>query len=150
MARSDEAVPGSSLLYMIKQVELAMRAHLEELLRPSGITALQYTTLALLRRRTGLSSAELARNSFVTAQSMADLVGSLERRGLISRHRDQRNRRRLVIAVTEAGARLLDEYQKAVAEIEARMTADLTPDQRRDLYRYLERCRLSLAGGRTR
>lgn len=147
MASGRETEQEPSLLHAVKQLELAMRAHLEQVLRPTGITALQYTTLALLRRRTGLSSAELARDSFVTAQSMADLVGSLERRGLISRHRDQRNRRRLIIAVTEAGSRLLDEYQKAVADIEARMTADLTTEQRRDLYQYLRRCRVALADG---
>ena len=67
-----------SLLYMIKQVELVVRSHLDELLRPSGITALQYTSLTVLERHDGLSAAQLARDSVVTAQSVADVVRALE------------------------------------------------------------------------
>ena len=65
-----------SLLYMVKQVELVVRSHLDELVRPAGITALQYTSLTVLERHDGLSAAQLARDSFVTAQSIADLVRS--------------------------------------------------------------------------
>ena len=59
------------LIYMIKQVELAVRARLDEIVRPAGLTALQYTALSVLERHTDMSSAQLARSSFVTAQSMA-------------------------------------------------------------------------------
>ncbi len=62
-----------SLLYAIKQVELAVRSHLDDLLKGSGVTAVQYTALTVLRRRDGLTSAQLARNSFVKTQSMADI-----------------------------------------------------------------------------
>jgi hypothetical protein len=44
------------------------------LLRPDGLTALQYTALTVLGRHPDMSVAQLARNSFVTAQSMADMV----------------------------------------------------------------------------
>src|SRR5690348_14810114 len=88
------------LLYVVKQVELAVRSRLDDLLRPAGLTALQYTALTVLERHPDLSSAQLARNSFVTAQSMADMVTALEERGLIERHRDRTDRRRLVVALT--------------------------------------------------
>ncbi len=80
------------LLYLVKQVELAIRAHLDTLLRPAGLTALQYTALTVLERHADISSSQLARNSFVTAQSMADIVTALQRRGLIERHRDRADR----------------------------------------------------------
>ena len=51
----------------------------------AGITALQYTSLTVLERHDGLSAAQLARDSFVTAQSIADVVRSLENRGLVRR-----------------------------------------------------------------
>jgi DNA-binding MarR family transcriptional regulator len=134
-----------SLLYAVKQVELAARSHLDELVRPAGITALQYTALTVLRRRDGLSSAQLARNSFVTAQSMADMVTGLERRGLIARHRDPDNRRRLVITLTDAGRALLEEYDAPVEALEEQMLAGLTALQREDFRTYLNRCRAALA-----
>src|ERR1700740_2002155 len=91
------------LIYMLKQVELAVRARLDEIVRPAGLTALQYTALSVLERHTDMSSAQLARWSFVTAQSMADMITALEGRALIERHRDGTDRRRLGGARTGGG-----------------------------------------------
>ncbi|MEV7074143.1 MarR family winged helix-turn-helix transcriptional regulator [Streptomyces sp. NPDC091972] len=118
-----------SLLYMVKQVELVVRSHLDELVRPSGITALQYTALTVLERHDGLSAAQLARDSFVTAQSIADLVRSLESRGLVRRERNPKNRRELLILLTEEGRALLARHAGPVRELEERMVRDLTAHQ---------------------
>lgn len=118
-----------SLLYMVKQVELVVRSHLDELVKPSGITALQYTALTVLERHDGLSAAQLARDSFVTAQSIADLVRSLEGRGLIRRERNPRNRRELLILLTDEGRELLDRHAGPVRELEERMIGGLTVHQ---------------------
>ena len=118
-----------SLLYMVKQVELVVRSHLDELVRPSGITALQYTALTVLERHDGLSAAQLARDSFVTAQSIADLVRSLETRGLVRRERNPKNRRELSILLTEEGRALLARHEGPVRELEERMVRDLTGHQ---------------------
>src|ERR1700753_3560848 len=99
------------LIYMIKQVELAVRARLDEIVRPAGLTAAQYTALSVLERHTHMSSAQLPRSSFVTAQSMADMITALEDRKLIERHRDKTDRRRLVRAPTDAGGGALARWR---------------------------------------
>ncbi|MER6410005.1 MarR family transcriptional regulator [Streptomyces humidus] len=114
---------------MVKQLELAARSRLDELVKPSGITALQYTALTVLERHDGLSAAQLARASFVTAQSIADLVRSLEGRGLIRRERNPRSRRELLILLTEEGRELLERHAGPVRELEERMVRDLTDRQ---------------------
>src|SRR5579863_10106574 len=114
------------LLYMVKQVELVVRARIDEIVRPVGLTATQYTALTVLERHDDMSSAQLARNSFVTAQSMADMITALEGRRLIERHRDQADRRRLVVALTSAGRELLDDYRDQVAALEERMLGSLS------------------------
>ena len=133
------------LLYLVKQVELAVRSHLDNLLRPAGLTALQYTALTVLERHPDMSAAQLARNSFVTAQSMADMITALEGRGLIARHRDQADRRRLVVALTSAGRELLDDYRDQVAALEKRMLAGLDSDETSQLRRSLHACHANLA-----
>ena len=134
------------LLYLVKQVELAVRSHLDDIFRPAGLTALQYTVLTVLERHPGLSSAQLARNSFVTAQSMADMITALEGRGLIERQRDQADRRRLVVALTSGGRELLDRYRDEVAALEARMLAGLSKAEISTLRRSLHACHANLAG----
>src|ERR1700710_2994430 len=107
---SSAAAAPPTLLYLMKQVELAVRERLDELVRPARLTALQYTALTVLERHPDLTSAHLARHSFVTSQSMADMVTTLRSRGLIDRHQDPDDRRRLVLSLTEAGRTLLDGY----------------------------------------
>jgi DNA-binding MarR family transcriptional regulator len=133
------------LLYLIKQVELAVRSHLDDLLRPAGLTALQYTALTVLERHSDMSSAQLARNSFVTAQSMADMIMTLEGRGLIERHRDRADRRRLVVALTADGHELLDRYRDEVAALEAQMLTGLTKTEVSGLRHSMHACRANLA-----
>ncbi len=144
-ARSTQPHAEPTLLYVIKQVELVVRSHLDDLLRPSGVTVLQYTALTILERRSDLTTAELARNSFVTAQAMADMVTSLEQAKLIERHRDPANRRRLVISLTAKGRRLLDRYRGQVAGLERQMLSGLTERQAAELRRSLYKCRSALA-----
>jgi DNA-binding MarR family transcriptional regulator len=139
MAAPQETKALPSLLYMVKQVELAARSRLDELVRPSGITALQYTALTVLERHDGLSAAQLARDSFVTAQSIADLVRSLESRGLIRRERNPRNRRELLILLTEEGRELLGRCAGPVRELEERMVSDLTTHQTEQLRQALSK-----------
>src|ERR1700733_5508492 len=127
----------ATMLYLQKQVELAVRSHLDDLLKPAEITALQYTALTVLDRHPGLTSAQLARNSFVTTQSMADMVTTLEARGLIERRRDPADRRRLVIGLTADGSALIRRYRGKVKDLERRMLSGLTDQQAAELRRYL-------------
>lgn len=134
-----------SLLYLIKQLELAVRARLDEVVRAHGITALQYTALTVLERHDGLSAAQLARDSFVTAQSTADLVRALESRGLIHRERNADNRRELLIHLTDPGRALLTAVDGPVRGVEARMIAKLTEEESADFRQSLIAAWQSLA-----
>ena len=136
---------GPTMLYLVKQLELAVRAQLDEVLRPVSITPLQYTALTILERRSGLSTAQLARNSFVADQSAADMVGVLVQRGLIARAPDSVDRRRRVLRLTDAGRALLDQVRGDVEAAEVRMLSPLTSEEAEDLRRYVVACHGALA-----
>lgn len=138
------------LMYLVKQIELVVRSRLDDLLRPDALTALQYTALTVLERHPDMSVAQLARNSFVTAQSMADMIATLEERGLIERHRNQADRRRLSIALSRAGQELLDRYRDQVAALEAQMLHGITKPQVAALRRTLTACHANLIAGQPR
>lgn len=137
---------GPTLLYLVKQLELAIRAQLDEVLRPVAITPVQYTALTVLERRADLSTAELARNAFVTDQSAAEMVGVLDERGLLARRPDPADRRRRVLRLTSSGQELLDRVRGDVAAVEERMLSALSPGEAEDLRRSVVACRGALAG----
>jgi DNA-binding MarR family transcriptional regulator len=134
-----DAGTGPRLTYLIKRLEMAERARMEEVLQAHGVTLHQYTALSLLERRDGLSSAQLARRHFVTPQAMNQLVASLERDGLIRREPDPANRKILRASLTDGGRATLTACHTAVDELEQRMLTGFTPDQVREFRAALER-----------
>ena len=137
--------PGQRVMYLVKRLEMAERARMEEMLRPHGVTLHQYTALSILERREGLSSAQLARRHFVTPQAMNQMVATMERDGLIERRPDAVNRKILRAWLTERGAQVLRDCHAQVDELEGRMLAVLTPEQAGEFQRALERCLGALA-----
>lgn len=135
-----------TMLYVIKQVELVVRSRLEEVLRGSGLSALQYTALTVLERHPDLTCAQLARNSFVKDQTMADMLTVLERQDMIERHRDPSDGRRMLVRLTTKSRRLLARYDPRVAELESEMLGGLAPEQADELRRSLLACRAGLSG----
>jgi DNA-binding MarR family transcriptional regulator len=128
------------LTYLVKRVEMAERARMEEILRPLGVTLHQYTALSLLEHRAGLSSAQLARRHFVTPQAMHQLVSSMERDGLITRQPDADNRRILRVGLTERGAEVLRACHAVVDDLERRMFSGLSSADAAVFERALQQC----------
>ena len=136
---------GPRLTYLIKRLEMAERARMEEVLQAQGVTLHQYTALSLLERRDGLSSAQLARRHFVTPQAMNQLVATLERDDLIRREPDEANRKILRATLTGRGRSTLAACHRAVDELERRMLAGFTPEQETEFRTALERSLRGLA-----
>lgn len=134
----------SSLLYLLKRVEMAARKRLDAVVEAAGITAVQYSALTSLERQPGLTAAALARHSFVTAQTTAQLVHGLEGRGLIAREPDPQSRRQVLLHLTADGMRLLDDLRGPVADIQDQMTSGLTADELARVRRGLESFRAAV------
>ncbi|HKS46307.1 MAG TPA: MarR family transcriptional regulator [Amycolatopsis sp.] len=139
---------GERTAYLIKRLELAVRAQLDAALRPHELTVAQYTALTVLRRQPGLSSAQLARRSFVSAQTMQELVVKLEQQGLIERTQQEDNRRILRLSVTKRGLAKLAESDHETDEIEHEMLADLDASQVEALREALRLCTQRLTKSR--
>ncbi|MEN3307070.1 MAG: hypothetical protein V7603_3272, partial [Micromonosporaceae bacterium] len=126
-------------IYLVKQTEAAIRAHLDLVLRRHNLATAQYTALTVLRNREGLSSAQLARRSFVKPQTMHEMVVGLERQGLIERRPSADRRHVLLIQLTEQGQRRLADAQADVDRIERQMVRDLAAEEVATLRDLLER-----------
>jgi len=132
--------------YLVKQLELAIRARMDALAGEFGVTALQYTALSVLARHPGLSAAQMARRSFVSAQAGNEMVTILERKGLITRTPDARNRHIRRISLTPAGYAVLSDCDDRIDLLEARMLDALAPADVEGLRKSLAACVQSLAG----
>lgn len=118
---------------MVARLERAVRQGINELVKPYGLTTLQYTTLSVLGRRGKLSNAQLARRAYMTPQSMSEVIEALERKGLIARSPSPNHRRVMPAALTPKGRSVLRDCDTVVDEFEARMLAGLTERQTKSL-----------------
>jgi DNA-binding MarR family transcriptional regulator len=116
----------TSTVYLLKRTELAVRGCLEVALMPFGLTPTQLLMLVRLKRSAeGLSGAELARAAGVRPQSITDLVGPLEREGLITRRESPEHKRILKITLSPAGEQLLERAFPVTQQLEQELLGNL-------------------------
>ncbi|HVV07721.1 MarR family winged helix-turn-helix transcriptional regulator [Amycolatopsis sp.] len=77
------------------------------------LTLGQASVLARLSGRQGVTASELAAAEGVRHQSMTTTIGALTALGLVERHPDPEDGRRLLIALTGEGQRRVDEGRQA-------------------------------------
>jgi DNA-binding MarR family transcriptional regulator len=131
--------------YLLKRAQHAFRAQMDRALESHGLTAPQYAVLAALENDPGMSSADLARRSFVTPQTMIRIVAGLTERGLMTRKEHPTHARILPAALTPEGLRTVRACHTRVLEVERRMLAPFSGDQRRALARLLQECAEALS-----
>lgn len=145
-ARAEAAHARPRAMYLIKQLESAVRRALDEVLRPLGLTTPQYTALTTLRVRPGMSQADLARFSFVSPQSVGEIVAALTKRGFVQRRPSSVHRRRFALTLTERGEGFLQETERAVEAIEAALLGGLRDGEAATLIDLLRSCRTEMRG----
>ena len=127
----------TSLGYLLKEAASALRAAMEDVLRPLGMNVTHYACLELLAQRPGLSSSELARGAFVTRQSMNVLLQALERDGSVTRPAEAAVGKTLPARLTPQGGRSLARATAAVRSVEVAMLGGLSPTEQADARRLL-------------
>jgi DNA-binding MarR family transcriptional regulator len=123
--------------YLVKRVQLALRTMLDSTLVVLDLTTAQYAVLYHISHSPGASSAELARLSFVTPQTMIRLVRGLERKHFLLRRPAPRDPHTLEAHLTKDGTRVLRAAQRQVDAIHDRMLGSLSRAEREQLATWL-------------
>lgn len=106
-----------------------MRSELELALAPLGVSVSEYTALSVLHEGRELSSAQLARRTFVSAQAMHPIVTELVKRKLLARRTNPEHARIQLVRLTAQGERLLSRCNSACQLAETRAFVGLSPSQ---------------------
>lgn len=92
------------------------------------VTTPELSALSQIDRTGPTTSAELARTKQITPQAMGSTVSALEKRGLVSRTPDPRDKRRSLLTVTAAGREALHSGRDAISDRMARALAESFTD----------------------
>jgi DNA-binding MarR family transcriptional regulator len=116
---------------------------LSEMLKPHGLSPTQYNALRILRgaKDEGRACSEIAERMINRDPDITRLIDRLERRGLVVRSREGRDRRVITTRITPAGLALLEGLDRPIEEFNRRMLGHLGEEQLRTLLGLLEAAR---------
>jgi DNA-binding MarR family transcriptional regulator len=122
----------------------ALSQKVERVLRASGLSGTQYNVLRILRGAgsAGLTCGETGERMVTRDPDITRLLDRLEKRKLITRARDTRDRRVVKARITREGLRVLDTLDKPLTDLQHDLFAHVPPKDLRKLSSLLEQVRL--------
>jgi DNA-binding MarR family transcriptional regulator len=117
------------IIDLLKRAELAVRSRMEVALSEFGLTPAQFLMLFRLRSALDLSVADIARELGVRPQSIIQIIGPLEHRGLVKRERRPGHRRILRTRLTATGHALVHDALLVAARVEMELLAQVGGEQ---------------------
>jgi DNA-binding MarR family transcriptional regulator len=115
---------------------------LEPVLKAADISPTQYNVLRILRGApAGLVCSEIGGRMISRDPDITRLLDRLEKRGLVSRCRETKDRRMVLTRITEAGQKLLAQLDIPVLDAHHLQLGHLGPGKLRNLMNLLEEAR---------
>jgi DNA-binding MarR family transcriptional regulator len=127
---NDKAASEISFVYVIGRLNHGIRKEMRAYLDEWGLSVPEFTALSILRRRPGLSNAQLARRTMVTPQSMIEILAGLENRDLVNRTVDPNHGRILRSELTTEGERVVVAAQTKIDVIQDELLDGASQDER--------------------
>lgn len=143
-----EAAPagGCEIVYLVKRLQHRVRQAIERTLVAGGVGIgfATLTALSALRARPERSGAQLARDCFVSAQSMNHLLRQLEAERWVARVPHPENARIELWSVTRRGYDLLARGEAALGALDDHLRSALEPREQRQFQRSIGKLAASL------
>ncbi|WP_371664692.1 MarR family winged helix-turn-helix transcriptional regulator [Streptomyces sp. NBC_00280] len=135
---TDAAFP-TTTGYLAWQFSQLIAGRLERALRAEDLTLAQHNALQQVLWTPGVSAAEIARRSSITAQSMGAAVNGLVERGLLRREPHPTSRRSMRLFATAEGHATAARAASIARRVEGETTSPLSPDDKDTIHRLLYR-----------
>ena len=138
----------ASLGVVIRVISLS-RAFLRqaaEALAPLDLELFEYDVLSALRRQGrpyALPATGLARETGLSSGAMTNRIDRLESRGLVVREADKSDRRAVIVSLTTAGHRAIDDAIKLRLDAADESLQGLSHRERNELVKLLRKVRLT-------
>jgi DNA-binding MarR family transcriptional regulator len=118
-------------IYIITETQRSLMTHLKDRLIAEGltITPVQAGILFLLGQQDGRTMTDLSRLLFTDNSSMTRLVDRMEKASLVRRLDDPKDRRALIITITEEGRKQATLTKKIVKRVNQEIKTHLSPEE---------------------
>jgi len=124
---------GLDVVARVQHLAKLLRRNEDHALESLDLKMWEYDVLSALRRQGRpfcLPATELARESLLSSGAMTNRIDRLEKRGLVERRKDPEDRRGVLIRLTRAGRKLVDDAIEARLGVADEQLAKLTRQER--------------------
>jgi DNA-binding MarR family transcriptional regulator len=134
-----ESLEQEALLNVLRTADVLMQ-RLTAVLKPFKLSHSQYNVLRILRGAgsDGLACQEIGERMISRDPDITRLLDRLEARGLVTRTRDQKDRRVVTARITSEGLRILAQLDGPIAQVDRRQLEHLGEQRLRSLIQLLE------------
>jgi DNA-binding MarR family transcriptional regulator len=143
--RSDACPEEAAFLDLLRTTDMLSRG-LIQVLKAEDLSATQYNVLRILRGApAGLPCGEIASRMITRDPDVTRLLDRLEKRSLISRCRESKDRRTVMVRITPAGLKLLARLDTPVQDGHRSQLGHLGREQLKTLSELLQAARSRVA-----
>ena len=137
-----DSLEQEALLNLARTLDILASEMAAEVLKPAGLSATQYNVLRILRGAgEHLACGEIASRMIAREPDMTRLLDRLEKRKLVSRCRQQTDRRVVAVRITDAGLKLLADLDPKVLAGHQKQLGHMSEDELKQLIALLEKAR---------
>ena len=131
--------------FLLTETARLFRKVLDRRLHPLGLTRAQWSVLAILSKRDGLSQSHLADLLEIEKTTTGRLIDHVEKKGWIERRSIAGDRRLWGVFLTEQARQLIAEVESVVLNTRMEMLGGLTPQQQQELSLALQAVKSNLS-----
>jgi DNA-binding MarR family transcriptional regulator len=140
------AIPEEAAYLDLVRTAEALSRPVVQLLKTEELSSAQYNVLRILRGSpNGLTCGEIGERMITRDPDITRLLDRMEKRGVISRSRDIKDRRVVLTRITTEGLDVLARLDQPVRDLHRRLLGHLGGDRLRTLRHLLEACRSEVA-----
>jgi len=137
---------GEDALVALRQIVGAIERDSRQLAKTNGLSPSKIILLQVLAREGGLSASEISGRISLSQASVTTLIDKLSQRKLIKRRQDDKDKRRIVVSITQEGRSLLADAPGLLTESFLKRFDSLKPWEQSALLAALEKISAMLSG----
>ena len=128
--RPFDSLEQEAMLNVVRTADV-LASEVADVLKPSGLSATQYNVLRILRGAgpEGLPCGEVAQRMITRDPDVTRLLDRMEKRKLISRCREKKDRRVVCARITKTGEEIVAQLDPLVVEAHRKQLGHLTREQ---------------------
>src|SRR5580693_4312764 len=122
---------GRTVAWMARTVHRLYNAQAQTILDEEKVTIAHWFYLRILAQHGEINQLELSKRVGMASASAVPALDNMEKRGLLKRRRDPKDRRKYYVGLTDKGRRLVDKLLPKIGDMISESLNGITPEEMR-------------------